>query len=174
VARGTTVSWINHDDVPHTVVSKDQKFRPKTLDTNDQFTFTFALPGIMTETRGPDCFGACETWRTLFSKNRPIELAKELNKTLHAASRDAEPDPETLLLKSAQNRILQEALDELPVGCREALILRELQELSFKEIVEPMEIPVGSMMSALARGRGQLRCRILRARQKEVQHGLRG
>ena len=46
MARGTTVTWINHNhDVPHTVVSKDQKFRSKTLDTDDQFTFTFADAG---------------------------------------------------------------------------------------------------------------------------------
>jgi plastocyanin len=45
VAKGTTVIWINHDDVPHTVVSKDQKFRSKALDTSDQFTFTFTDPG---------------------------------------------------------------------------------------------------------------------------------
>jgi hypothetical protein len=63
---------------------------------------------------------------------------------------------------------------ELPVRFREALILGELEELSFREIVEVMEIPVGSVMSALARGREQLRCRILRTRQKEVQRGLRG
>jgi plastocyanin len=45
VAKGTTVTWVNHDDVPHTVVSKDQKFRSKALDTNDQFSFTFTEQG---------------------------------------------------------------------------------------------------------------------------------
>jgi plastocyanin len=41
VAKGTTITWANHYDVPHTVVSSDQKFRSKALDTNDQFSFTF-------------------------------------------------------------------------------------------------------------------------------------
>ena len=45
ISRGTAVTWVNHDDVPHTVVSKDQKFRSKALDTNDQFSFTFADAG---------------------------------------------------------------------------------------------------------------------------------
>lgn len=45
VAKGTTITWVNHDDVPHTVVSKDQKFRSKALDTNDQFSFTFTDAG---------------------------------------------------------------------------------------------------------------------------------
>ncbi len=45
VAPGTTVTWVNHDDVPHTVVSPDQKFRSKALDTDDQFSFTFEDAG---------------------------------------------------------------------------------------------------------------------------------
>jgi plastocyanin len=45
VTAGTTVTWVNHDDVPHTVVSTDKKFRSKALDTDDQFSFTFNDPG---------------------------------------------------------------------------------------------------------------------------------
>lgn len=45
VKEGSTITWVNHDDVPHTVVSKDQKFRSKALDTNDQFSFTFTNAG---------------------------------------------------------------------------------------------------------------------------------
>jgi len=45
VAAGTTITWVNHDDVPHTVVSPDKKFRSKALDTDDQFSFTFTQPG---------------------------------------------------------------------------------------------------------------------------------
>jgi plastocyanin len=45
VAVGTTVTWVNHDDVPHTVVSPDKKFRSKALDTDDSFSFTFTDAG---------------------------------------------------------------------------------------------------------------------------------
>jgi plastocyanin len=46
VAAGTTVTWTNRDDVPHTVVSDDKTtFRSKALDTGDQFTHTFTTPG---------------------------------------------------------------------------------------------------------------------------------
>jgi plastocyanin len=45
VAAGTTITWVNHDDVPHTVVSTDKKFRSKALDTDDQFSFTFTDAG---------------------------------------------------------------------------------------------------------------------------------
>jgi plastocyanin len=45
VAAGTTITWVNHDDVPHTVVSPEKKFRSKALDTDDQFSFTFTDAG---------------------------------------------------------------------------------------------------------------------------------
>lgn len=45
VAAGTTVTWTNADDIPHTVVSNDKVFRSKPLDTDDHFSFTFTSPG---------------------------------------------------------------------------------------------------------------------------------
>jgi plastocyanin len=45
VSSGTTVTWINNDDVPHTVVSDDKVFRSKALDTDDKFSYTFTKPG---------------------------------------------------------------------------------------------------------------------------------
>jgi len=45
IAPGTTVTWINRDDVPHTVVSDDKIFKSKVLDTDEQFSFTFTKPG---------------------------------------------------------------------------------------------------------------------------------
>lgn len=45
VAPGTTVTWINGDDIPHTVVSSFGHFRSKTLDTDDRFVFTFTTEG---------------------------------------------------------------------------------------------------------------------------------
>lgn len=45
IKAGTTVTFTNKDDIPHTVVAKDKTFRSKTLDTDDNFTFTFATPG---------------------------------------------------------------------------------------------------------------------------------
>jgi plastocyanin len=45
VKAGTTVTWTNGDDIPHTVAAKGMEFRSKTLDTDDKFTFTFTTPG---------------------------------------------------------------------------------------------------------------------------------
>ena len=46
VAVGTTVTWRNEDDIPHTVASSTRLFKSKALDTDDSFSFTFATPGI--------------------------------------------------------------------------------------------------------------------------------
>lgn len=45
VPAGTTVRWTNRDDIPHTVVADDQKWQSKTLDTDEQYSYTFTKPG---------------------------------------------------------------------------------------------------------------------------------
>ena len=45
VKPGTTVTWVNDDDIPHTVAAVDKSFRSKVLDTGDRFSFTFAKAG---------------------------------------------------------------------------------------------------------------------------------
>ena len=46
VAAGTTVTWTNHDDIPHTVRAVDGSFHSKAMDTGDGYSFTFAKPGV--------------------------------------------------------------------------------------------------------------------------------
>jgi plastocyanin len=45
VPVGATVTWTNHDDIPHTAVSNDKIFKSKVLDTDEKFSFTFSKPG---------------------------------------------------------------------------------------------------------------------------------
>jgi plastocyanin len=45
VAAGTTVTWTNRDDIPHTVVSDDKVFKSKVLDTDEKFSYTFTKAG---------------------------------------------------------------------------------------------------------------------------------
>jgi len=45
VPVGTTVTWVNHDDIPHTVVSTEKVFKSKVLDTDEKFSYTFTKPG---------------------------------------------------------------------------------------------------------------------------------
>ena len=108
---------------------------------------------------------------SFLEKNRAADLAVEFDEALHAT--DLGPrDAEATLLQSADNRALREALKELPVNFREVLILRELEGMSYKEIAEVTGVPIGTVMSGLARGRAQLRERLLMIRSKEEQRGL--
>jgi plastocyanin len=45
VPVGATVTWVNEDDIPHTVVDEERRFRSKALDTDDSFAYTFSTPG---------------------------------------------------------------------------------------------------------------------------------
>ena len=82
-------------------------------------------------------------------------LDPEHERALNAAGPD-NPSPEAWLLAAADQAILQEGLDALPVNYREALVLREVEELSYKEISEIADVPIGTVMSRLARARALL------------------
>jgi plastocyanin len=45
IAPGTTVTWVNQDDIPHNIVADDKSFRSKVLDTDESYSFTFTQPG---------------------------------------------------------------------------------------------------------------------------------
>ena len=66
------------------------------------------------------------------------------------------PGPESLMLKSADARSVNAALGELPAEFREVIVLREFEDLSYKEIARVTGAPVGTVMSRLARARDQL------------------
>ena len=109
---------------------------------------------------------------SFLEKNRPASLAEEFDEKVHVSD-TPEPDAETALVKSVESKMLREALDELPVKFREVIVLRELEGLSYKEIAEVADMPIGTVMSSLARGRERLRESLLRARGKEGLHGVR-
>ena len=64
--------------------------------------------------------------------------------------------PETLLMRDSIDGDLQDALDALPESFREAVWLRDVDELSYQEIADTLAIPIGTVMSRLSRGRKQL------------------
>lgn len=109
---------------------------------------------------------------SFLEKRRPADLAQEFDESIRVPSAE-KPDAEALLLRSAEAQALQVALQELPIAFREALILRELEGLSYKEIAEVMEIPIGTVMSSLARARAQLRKILSHTREREVQRDVR-
>ena len=87
--------------------------------------------------------------------------ARELGTELEEPGPDT---PEVLLLRSAQQRVLNQAVEALPVEFREVFVLRELEGLSYREIAEVAGIPMGTVMSRLSRARRQLQAAVLRER----------
>ena len=77
------------------------------------------------------------------------------------------PDPEEMLLISLDREEVRGALEQLPVEFREAMVLRELEGLSYKEIAGTIGVPIGTVMSRLSRGREWLR-RIISSPQEGV------
>ncbi len=98
----------------------------------------------------------CYSW---LQANRAQELTTAYDEAIHTVEDDSR-NPEILLLESADNQLLKETLEELPLEFREVIILRELEGMSYKEIAGLVGIPVGTVMSRLARARERLERRL--------------
>jgi RNA polymerase sigma-70 factor (ECF subfamily) len=94
----------------------------------------------------------CYTW---LQQNRAHELTTMFDEEIHSVA-SAASNPETLLLQSANTQVLRQALEALPVEFREVVVLRELENLSYKEIADIANLPLGTVMSRLARARKRL------------------
>jgi len=95
------------------------------------------------------------TWYGRFSKAGGAERHQVFD-----AAEDERPDeqldPEALVIQQQAVKRVHRAIEELPVDFREVIVLRELEGLSYKEIAAVIGIPVGTVMSRLARGRERL------------------
>jgi RNA polymerase sigma-70 factor (ECF subfamily) len=69
--------------------------------------------------------------------------------------------PETIFIERSQERLLQGAIEELPLHFREILILCEVEEMSYQEIADALSVPIGTVMSRLSRARKALRASLL-------------
>jgi RNA polymerase sigma-70 factor (ECF subfamily) len=119
----------------------------------------------------------CYNW---LQKNRPSEILAGYD--LEIAERDPaalDPtfraptgsDPEIALIHRADGDLLNQMISELPPQFREVVILRELEELSYKEIADIAAIPIGTVMSRLARARKALQRAWLERRARETHLG---
>lgn len=106
------------------------------------------------------------TYCTLCMKTPPDNLRESLDEDAHPLI-DQGPSPETLTLLAVDIGTLQLALERLPSPLREVLVLRELEECSYKEIAAITEQKIGTVMSRLARARERLKTE-LTCRPKEV------
>jgi len=96
----------------------------------------------------------CYTW---MHRNRPPETAVEFDEEIHSEESSGGADPELQVLASADKDTVQRALAELPEIFREALVLREMEGMSYKEIADVTSVSIGTVMSRLARARTRLR-----------------
>ena len=103
---------------------------------------------------------------TWFEKNRRHEIGTMSDEAIESIQ-DGAPNPEALVVSDSDYREIMTAIAKLPLEFREAIILRELEEMSYKEIADVMNVPLGTVMSRLARARQQLQ-ESLRHRQPGV------
>ncbi len=80
------------------------------------------------------------------------QLETPFDELVHGEAAEAAA-PDAALLEKADKELLQKALQALPPEFREVLVMRELEGLSYKEIAEVAELPIGTVMSRLARAR---------------------
>lgn len=103
------------------------------------------------------------TGYTWLKQNRAQDMTTPFDEEVHGYSATLEAtsgvsamNPETLLLQQADQRLLRQALEALPVEFREVIALRELEDMSYKQIAAIINVPVGTVMSRLARARKRL------------------
>lgn len=120
------------------------------------------------------CLRAFKYWRSFSGRDCRSWLLKIVRNTFYSWLRqrsvqpvltddgqtddtaDDIPDPENALIQNADRDMLRAALEDLAVEFREAIVLRELEGLSYKEIADIAGVPIGTVMSRLARARKRL------------------
>jgi RNA polymerase sigma factor (sigma-70 family) len=101
------------------------------------------------------------TFYTFWRQDRRHDSDLEFDEDMHSAHDASRPeaschadlDPAGIVGRKEEIRLLDQALATLPTEFREALVLREIEDLSYKQIASALEIPIGTVMSRIARGR---------------------
>jgi RNA polymerase sigma-70 factor (ECF subfamily) len=94
----------------------------------------------------------CYTW---LKRRRHDVSAVEVDADIASVQADV-PDPFATLSRNIDSQQLREAIEELPIEFREAIVLKDLQGMSYREIAEIASVPIGTVMSRLSRGRRRL------------------
>jgi RNA polymerase sigma factor (sigma-70 family) len=95
------------------------------------------------------------TWFSRVSRRASVKETTPLDGAQHERPDDA-LDPEERLLQQHSVALVRAALEQLPVDFREVIVLREIEGLSYKEIAAVVRVPIGTVMSRLARARERL------------------
>ena len=103
-------------------------------------------------------------WLLAIVRNTCYDWLRKNRRNLHLqggpedldAAADPAPDPEAVQLRNADREMVRQGLEALPVEYREVMVLRELEGMSYKQIAQVTDAPIGTVMSRLARGRKRL------------------
>ncbi len=125
----------------------------------DSFHGTDSRPWLLTIVRN--------TWYTWLHQKRVYEFVTPFDDELYMPSDDS-LGPEELVVRIADTEVLRGALEALPGEFREVIILRELEGLSYKEIAGITHVPLGTVMSRLARARKRLQHYLIAQKAKEL------
>src|SRR6185437_11577863 len=107
--------------------------------------------------------------RLMFAADAPVDEAAGTDQVMWSSP---SRDPEALLLESIDSQTLSRLMEQLPAEYREVLLLREIEDLAYKEIALVTGVPLGTVMSRLSRARLSLRKLWLEQAETENAHGV--
>jgi RNA polymerase sigma factor (sigma-70 family) len=148
--------WLTHNDQDAEDVVQESYLRA--FKFFDGFHNTDSRPWLLAIVRN--------TYYTLLQQQRMHDVVTPFDEEVHSLDIENQ-NPEELLLQSINSQLLKDAINELPVEFREVIVLRELEGLSYKEIAEIAGIPLGTVMSRLARARKKLQLYLTQHMSKE-------
>jgi RNA polymerase sigma-70 factor (ECF subfamily) len=109
----------------------------------------------------------CHTWlRHEAARRQLVATDDSLDEEI-----DMTDPPDVAVLRHAETAMLHDAIDRLPIELREVIVLRELEEMSYKEIANVTAVPIGTVMSRLSRARQRL-FELLSPRHESAQEGV--
>jgi RNA polymerase sigma-70 factor (ECF subfamily) len=107
------------------------------------------------------------TWLARNKNRQGTEGEQSLEVGAEIAADNQVYDPQAIAMRAADADWVRRAIDQLPAVLREAVVLREMEGLSYKEIGKIAGVPIGTVMSRLARGRTQLQALLMSMNQPE-------
>ncbi len=153
--------WLTHDHQDAADVVQEAYLRA--LRFFDSFRGGEARPWLLAIVRN-----TCHDW---LRRRGPSDQATPFDEEIHSVHA-GDTSPERLLLQRADRDVLRAAIAALPVALREVIVLRELEDLSYRAIADILGVPVGTVMSRLARARSRLQQQLAGTVDKESSREL--
>jgi RNA polymerase sigma factor (sigma-70 family) len=150
--------WLAHN--PHDAEDIVQESYLRALRAFDTFRSSDARCWLLSIVRN--------TSYTWLKKNRSRGPKFIADEEMSEIAGDEQNEPSAELFRRADRELLREAMEQLPVEYREAIVLREFEGLSYRQIAEIAQVPIGTVMSRLARARKQLEQSLAKRIKQEV------